>query len=51
MLSAYRLAYADAFCAELAQDSPDHIIVTADFDFKLVEDIVKVEFLPTKRVS
>jgi len=51
LVAQYKIGYADAFCAELSRDSPDHVIVTADFDFKLVEHIVTIEFLPTKPVS
>jgi len=44
----YNLGYADAFALELAQDSKDHVLVTADFDFKLADKGVKIEFLPAK---
>jgi predicted nucleic acid-binding protein len=43
-----KLAYADAFAIELAMDSPDHLLVTADYDFKAVADLVRIEFLPLK---
>jgi predicted nucleic acid-binding protein len=43
-----KLAYADAFAIELAMDSPDHVLVTADYDFKAVADLVQIEFLPQK---
>jgi predicted nucleic acid-binding protein len=43
-----KIPYADAFAVELALDSPDHILVTADYDFKAVEDLIKIEFLPQK---
>jgi predicted nucleic acid-binding protein len=43
-----RMAYADAFGVELASDSPDHILVTADFDLKAAAQDVKIEFLPRK---
>ncbi len=42
------LAYADAFAAELAMDSPDHVLVTADYGFKDAEDLARIEFLPVK---
>jgi hypothetical protein len=29
-------------------DSPDHILVTADYGFKDVADLVRIEFLPLK---
>lgn len=43
-----KLAYADAFALELAMDSPDHMLVTADYDFKDVADLARIEFLPPK---
>jgi predicted nucleic acid-binding protein len=43
-----KLAYADAFAIELAMDSPDHLLVTADYDFKDVADLAQIEFLPAK---
>ena len=43
-----KLAYADAFAIELAMDSPDHVLVTADYDFKAVADLARIEFLPLK---
>jgi predicted nucleic acid-binding protein len=44
----YKMAQADAFAAELALDSPDHVLITADYDFKAVADLIRVEFLPAK---
>jgi predicted nucleic acid-binding protein len=44
----HKLSYADAFGAELASDSPDHILLTADFDLKSAARDVKIEFLPRK---
>jgi len=43
-----KLPYADAFAIELAMDSPDHVLVTADYDFKAVADLAHIEFLPQK---
>lgn len=43
-----KIPYADAFAVELALDSPDRVLVTADYDFKTVEDLVAIEFLPQK---
>jgi predicted nucleic acid-binding protein len=43
-----KIAYADAFAIDLAMDSTDHILVTADFGFKAVEDLARIEFLPLK---
>jgi predicted nucleic acid-binding protein len=43
-----KLAYADAFALDLAMDSHDHVLVTADYDFKAVADLAQIEFLPAK---
>jgi predicted nucleic acid-binding protein len=43
-----KLAYANAFAIELAMDSTDHLLVTADYDFKEVADLARIEFLPVK---
>jgi predicted nucleic acid-binding protein len=42
------ISYADAFAVELTLDSPDHLLVTADYGFKPVENLIKIEFLPAK---
>lgn len=42
------LPYADAFAIDLAMDSVDHVLVTADYDFKAVDDLAKIEFLPAQ---
>jgi predicted nucleic acid-binding protein len=42
------IPYADAFAVELASDSPDHVLITGDFDFKAAERQVEIEFLPLK---
>jgi len=42
------ISYADAFGVELASGSPDHILLTADFDLKVAAHEVKIEFLPKK---
>lgn len=44
----YKIGYADAFGVELASDSSDHILITADYGVKPAEQDVKIEFLPTK---
>ncbi len=44
----HSLGYADAFALDLAMDSPDHVLVTADYGFQPVTDLAKIEFLPTK---
>jgi predicted nucleic acid-binding protein len=43
-----RLAYADAFALELAMESADRVLVTADHDFKAVADLAQIDFLPLK---
>lgn len=43
-----KIAYADAFAVDLAMDSPDHVLITADYGFKAVDDLAKIEFLPQK---
>jgi predicted nucleic acid-binding protein len=44
----HKLPYADAFALDLAMDSADHLLVTADYDFKAVADLARIEFLPAK---
>jgi PIN domain nuclease of toxin-antitoxin system len=43
-----KLADAHGFAMDLALESTDRILVTADYGFKAVEDLAKIEFLPTK---
>jgi hypothetical protein len=43
-----KIPYIDAFGVELATGSPEHVLVTADFDLKPCAPDIKVEFLPTK---
>lgn len=43
-----RISYADAFALDLAMDSADHVLVTADYGFKAVNDMAQIEFLPMK---
>jgi predicted nucleic acid-binding protein len=43
-----KIAYADAIALELARESSDHVLVTADYGFKAVEDMAHIEFLPSK---
>ncbi len=45
------LAYADAFCVELAGDSPEAVLVTADFGMKPAQADLRIEFLPVKPPS
>lgn len=43
-----KVPYADAFGVELAYDSPEHVLITADFDAKPAASEVRIEFLPVK---
>ncbi len=42
------ISYADAFALDCAMASPDCVLLTADFGFKAVEDLARIEFLPAK---
>jgi predicted nucleic acid-binding protein len=42
------ISYVDAFAVELAMNSTDQILVTADYNFKAVDDLARIEFLPAK---
>jgi PIN domain nuclease of toxin-antitoxin system len=42
------MAYADGFVLQLAMDSRDHVLITADYGFKAVDDLARIEFLPAK---
>lgn len=44
----YRIGYADAFALDLARQSADHVLITADYGFKAVENLARIEFLPAK---
>jgi predicted nucleic acid-binding protein len=43
-----KIPYADAFGIDLAGDSPEHVLLTADFDVALAKQDVRIEFLPAK---
>ncbi|MGA3135612.1 MAG: PIN domain-containing protein [Terracidiphilus sp.] len=43
-----KIAYADAFALDLAIESADHVLVTADYGFKAVDDLARIEFLPAR---
>jgi predicted nucleic acid-binding protein len=43
-----KIGYTDAFALDLAMDSPDHLLVTADYGFKAMADLARIEFLPSK---
>jgi PIN domain nuclease of toxin-antitoxin system len=43
-----KISYADAFALDLAMQSTEHVLVTADFGFKVVDDLARIEFLPVK---
>jgi PIN domain nuclease of toxin-antitoxin system len=42
------IPYVDSFGLELTGRGPNHVLVTADFDFKPASRDVKIEFLPAK---
>jgi predicted nucleic acid-binding protein len=43
-----KIPYADGFALDLAMYSAECILVTADYDFKAVADLARIEFLPMK---
>jgi predicted nucleic acid-binding protein len=43
-----KFPYADAIALELGMEIPGSILVTADYDFKTVDDLAQIEFLPVK---
>jgi len=43
-----KVSYADAIALELAMSFADHLFVTADYGFKDVADLARIEFLPLK---
>ena len=43
-----KVSYADAIALELAMSFADHLFVTADYGFKAVADLARIEFLPLK---
>ncbi len=43
-----KIPYADAFGVELASDSSDHVLVTADFDVEPARQQIAIEFLSVK---
>ena len=47
----HKIPYADAFGVELAGDSTNHILITADFDVLPAANTISIEFLPTKPTS
>ncbi len=49
--STYKLPYVDAFGAALTESSHDATLITADFDFKVVEHLISIEFLPHKPLT
>jgi predicted nucleic acid-binding protein len=42
------LGYADVFALELAQRLPEATLLTADYGFKAVASLARIEFLPAK---
>ena len=43
-----KVSYADAIALELTMSLADHVLVTADYGFKDVADLARIEFLPLK---
>jgi len=43
-----KISYADAFALDLAMQPSNPILVTADYGFKAVDNLAKIEFLPVK---
>jgi predicted nucleic acid-binding protein len=43
-----KIPYADAFAVDLATDSSDYVLLTADFDVEPARHDVAIEFLPVK---
>jgi predicted nucleic acid-binding protein len=43
-----KISYADAFALDLAMQSAEHVLVTANYGFKVVENLARIEFLPVK---
>ena len=43
-----RIPYADSFAVELASETPQHVLITAHFDYKPAEQDIAIEFLPPK---
>jgi predicted nucleic acid-binding protein len=43
-----KIPYVDSFAAQLAAESADRVLITADFDLKPASREVKIEFLPPK---
>jgi PIN domain nuclease of toxin-antitoxin system len=43
-----KMSYADAFALDLAMQSKKHVLVTADYGFKTVDNLARIEFLPAK---
>jgi AbrB family looped-hinge helix DNA binding protein len=43
-----KISYANAFALDLAMQSAEHVLVTADYGFKAVDDLAWIEYLPAK---
>ena len=48
-VATYALHNADGFAVDLTLDYPESTLLTADYDFKHVEHIIFVSFLPVKK--
>ena len=44
----YGIPFVDCFAVQLASDSEDHILITADFDMLPAAEDIRIEFLPPK---
>ena len=44
----YAIPFADCFAVELASDSPDHILISADFDMLPAPQDIRIALLPVK---
>jgi len=42
------IPYVDSLAVELTRDTPNSVLITADFDMKPAESFIAIEFLPTK---
>ncbi len=45
----HSIPYVDSLAVELASDMPNSVLITADFDMKPAERLVKIEFLLNKQ--
>jgi hypothetical protein len=43
-----KISYAGAFALDLTMQSAERVLVTADYGFKVVENLARIKFLPAK---